>query len=65
MRSHLHSRRSIVVTLASAAASSSPVLAKIEGSPEDERFMRMAHQAGQLGIAARVRCYAKMQAKRA
>jgi tRNA(Arg) A34 adenosine deaminase TadA len=40
---HLHSRRSIVVTLASAAAASSgPVLAKTEASPEDERFMRMA-----------------------
>ena len=39
----LHSRRSIVVALASAAAaSSSPVLAKSEASPEDERFMRMA-----------------------
>jgi hypothetical protein len=38
----LHSRRSIVGTLASAATSSSPVLAKIEASPEDERFMRMA-----------------------
>ena len=40
---HLHSRRSIVVTLASAAAvASDPVLAKTEASPEDERFMRMA-----------------------
>jgi tRNA(adenine34) deaminase len=40
---HLHSRRSIVVALASAAASSSgPVFAKSETSPEDERFMRMA-----------------------
>ena len=39
----LHSRRSIVVALAStAAASSGPVLAKSEASPEDERFMRMA-----------------------
>ena len=40
----LPSRRSIVVALASAAAvsSSGPVLAKSEGSPEDERFMRMA-----------------------
>jgi|SRR5689334_15133876 tRNA(adenine34) deaminase len=40
----LPSRRSIVVALASAAASSSsgPVLAKSEVSPEDERFMRMA-----------------------
>ena len=38
-----HSRRSIVVALASAAAvSSGPVLAKSEVSPEDERFMRMA-----------------------
>ena len=40
---HLHSRRSIVVTLASAAAAASdPVLAKTEASPEDERFRRMA-----------------------
>jgi tRNA(Arg) A34 adenosine deaminase TadA len=39
----LHSRRSIVVALASAAAlSPSPVLAKSDVSPEDERFMRMA-----------------------
>lgn len=39
----LPSRRSIVVALASAAAASSgPVLAKSEVSPEDERFMRMA-----------------------
>ncbi len=39
----LPSRRSIVVALASAAvASSGPVLAKSEASPEDERFMRMA-----------------------
>jgi hypothetical protein len=38
----LHSRRSIIVALASAAAaSSSPVLAKSEASPEDERFMRI------------------------
>jgi tRNA(adenine34) deaminase len=41
--SQLHSRRSIVVALASAAAASSgPVLAKSDASPEDERFMRMA-----------------------
>ena len=40
----LPSRRSIVVALALAAASSSsgPALAKSEASPEDERFMRMA-----------------------
>ena len=40
----LPSRRSIVVALASAAASSSsgPVRAKSEVSPEDERFMRLA-----------------------
>lgn len=39
----LPSRRTIVVALASAAAaSSSPVLAKSEASPEDERFIRMA-----------------------
>lgn len=38
-----HSRRSIVVALASAAAlSSAPVLAKSDASPEDERFIRMA-----------------------
>jgi tRNA(Arg) A34 adenosine deaminase TadA len=37
------SRRSIIVALAAAAAASSgPVLAKSEVSPEDERFMRMA-----------------------
>ncbi len=44
----LHSRRSNVVALASAAAvasSSGPVLAKSELSPEDERFMRMALDA--------------------
>ena len=41
--SHLHSRRSVVVALASAAAvSSGPVLAQSEVSPQDERFMRMA-----------------------
>jgi tRNA(adenine34) deaminase len=39
----LHSRRSVVVALASAAAvSSGPVLAKSDASPEDLRFMRMA-----------------------
>jgi tRNA(adenine34) deaminase len=39
----LHSRRSIVVALASAAAASSgPVLAQSEVSPADERFMRLA-----------------------
>ena len=42
-QTHAHSRRSIVIPLASAAAMSpGPVLAKSEGSPEDERFMRMA-----------------------
>jgi len=40
---HIHSRRSVIVALAStAAASSSPVFAKSEASPEDLRFMRMA-----------------------
>jgi hypothetical protein len=44
---HLHSRRSIVVTLASAAAASSgPVLAKTEASP----FMRMALDEARQGI---------------
>jgi tRNA(adenine34) deaminase len=39
----LHSRRSIVVALASTAVvSSGPALAQSEVSPEDERFMRMA-----------------------
>jgi tRNA(adenine34) deaminase len=40
----LPSRRTVVVALASAAASSSsgPAFAKSEVSPEDERFMRMA-----------------------
>jgi hypothetical protein len=39
----LHSRRTIVVALASAAvASSGPVLAQPEASPADERFMRLA-----------------------
>jgi hypothetical protein len=39
----LHSRRTIVVTLASAAvASSGPVLAQSEASAADERFMRLA-----------------------
>ena len=39
----LPSRRTIVVALASAAAASSgPVFAKSDVSPEDERFMRMA-----------------------
>ncbi|HET8919685.1 MAG TPA: nucleoside deaminase [Xanthobacteraceae bacterium] len=38
-----HSRRSIVIALASAAAlSSGPVLAKSDASPEDEGFIRMA-----------------------
>ncbi len=41
--SRLRSRRNVVVALASAAAlSSSPVFAKSEVSPDDERFMRMA-----------------------
>ena len=40
---HLHSRRTIVVALASAAAASSgPVLAQSEVLPADERFMRLA-----------------------
>ena len=39
----LHSRRTIVVALASAAvASPGPVLAQSEASPADERFMRLA-----------------------
>ena len=39
----LHSRRTIVVTLASAAvASSGPVLAQSEASAAHERFMRLA-----------------------
>jgi tRNA(adenine34) deaminase len=38
---HRHSRRSVVVGLA-AAASATPVLAKSDASPADERFMRMA-----------------------
>jgi tRNA(adenine34) deaminase len=38
-----HSRRSIVIALASAAAlSSRPVVAKSDATPNDERFMRMA-----------------------
>jgi tRNA(adenine34) deaminase len=46
----LPSRRSIVVALASAAAASSgPVLAKSEVSPEDERFMRMAFDEARQG----------------
>jgi tRNA(adenine34) deaminase len=40
---HLHSRRGIVIALASAAVlSSQPVLAAADGSPEDQQFMRMA-----------------------
>jgi tRNA(adenine34) deaminase len=39
---HTHSRRTIVVALAAAAASSTPVLAKSNVTPADERFMRMA-----------------------
>lgn len=39
----LHSRRGIVIALASAAAMSSPsVLVAADGSPEDQQFMRMA-----------------------
>ena len=39
----LHSRRGIVIALASAAVlSSPPVLAATDGSPEDQQFMRMA-----------------------
>ena len=41
--SQSHSRRNIVIALASAAAlSAGPVLAKSDATPEDERFMRMA-----------------------
>jgi len=40
---HLHSRRGIVIALASAALlSSPPVFAAADGSPEDQQFMRMA-----------------------
>jgi tRNA(Arg) A34 adenosine deaminase TadA len=40
---HLHSRRGIVIALASAAVVSSPsVLVAGDGSPEDQQFMRMA-----------------------
>ncbi len=40
---HLHSRRGIVIALASAAVlSSRPVFAAADGSPEDQQFMRMA-----------------------
>ncbi len=40
---HLHSRRGIVIALASAAVlSSRPVFAAAYGSPEDQQFMRMA-----------------------
>ena len=40
---HLHSRRGIVIALASAAVLSSPsALIAAEGSPEDQQFMRMA-----------------------
>jgi tRNA(Arg) A34 adenosine deaminase TadA len=47
---HLHSRRSIVVALASAAAvSSGPVVAQSEASLEDERFMRMALEEARQG----------------
>ena len=38
----LHSRRTIVVALASAAVASSGPLAQSEASPADERFMRLA-----------------------
>jgi len=47
---HLHSRRSIVVALASAAAvSSGPMVAQSEASLEDERFMRMALEEARQG----------------
>ena len=47
---HLHSRRSVVVALGSAAAvSSGPVLAKSEASPQDERFTRMALEEARQG----------------
>ena len=47
---HAHSRRSIVIALASAAAlSSGPTLAKTESAPEDERFMRMALEEARQG----------------
>jgi tRNA(adenine34) deaminase len=40
---HLHSRRGIIIALASVAAlSSQPVLADAGGSPDDQQFMRMA-----------------------
>ena len=40
---HLHSRRGIVIALASAAVVSSPsALVAADGSPEDQQFMRMA-----------------------
>ena len=40
---HLHSRRGIVIALASAAVlSSQPVLADAGGSPDDQQFMRIA-----------------------
>jgi len=40
---HLHSRRGIVIALASAAVlSPPPVLADAGGSPDDQQFMRMA-----------------------
>jgi tRNA(adenine34) deaminase len=43
MSAHAHSRRSIVIALASTAAGlSGPALAKSESTPEDEHFMRMA-----------------------
>ena len=47
---HLHSRRSVVVALGSAAAvSSGPVLAKSEASPQDDRFTRMALEEARQG----------------
>jgi len=39
---HLHSRRGIVIALATAVLSSQPVLADAGGSPDDQQFMRMA-----------------------
>jgi tRNA(Arg) A34 adenosine deaminase TadA len=47
---HLHSRRSIVVALASvAAAAASPAVAATNASADDERFMRMAIEEARRG----------------